>query len=95
MQLFDGYFKDKMKDAGFKALYDQECNVCRNTVGIFEKAAGEGVSMTALAAEVDSSPEALEALRDADCCDPRLVIRLCRRFGLPVPESCPKLEPSA
>ena len=59
-----------MKDAGFKTLYEAECNVCANTMGIFEKADLENMSMASLARDVNATPEELEALRDADRCDP-------------------------
>ena len=92
MQPFDRYFRDKMKDADFKALYDDQCCVCANTVAIFEKMEAEKISMSALAEDVESDPEQLHRLRDADHCNPHLVIRLCRRLGLHVPESCSKLD---
>lgn len=92
MQPFDRYFREKMKDGAFRALYDAECNVCANTMRIFEKAELDNISLDRLAGEVNAAPEDLEALRDADHCDPHLVIRLCRRLGLAVPEHCPRLR---
>ena len=92
MQPFDHYFKDKMKDADFKALYEDRCCVCANTVAIFEKTEAENISMSTLAEDVDTAPEQLHQLRDADHCNPHLVVLLCRRLGLQVPESCSKLD---
>ena len=80
MQPFDCYFKSKMKDAEFKSLYEAECNVCAKTMEIFGKVDCENISMSGLARDVNPDPAALEALRDADHCDPHLVIRLCRRL---------------
>jgi hypothetical protein len=92
MQSFDRYFKKKMENSGFKTLYEAECNVCANTMEIFQKAEIEHISMNCLASEVDTDPEKIDALRDADHCDPYLVIRLCRHLGLREPENCPKLN---
>ena len=95
MQPFERYFDNKMKDNGFKAYYEAQCHVCANTMWIFEKAAHEEISMTALAKQAGTTPEALAALRDADHCDPRLVIRLCRQLGLQEPANCPRLAADA
>ena len=91
MQPFERYFRDKMKDSRFKTYYEAECHVCTNTMGIFARATHEEISIAALAKQANTTPEALVALRDADHCDPRLVIRLCGQLGLQAPENCPRL----
>ena len=90
MQPFRRYFQDRMQDAGFKAFYDRECHVCAKTVQIFAHAEEKGMSLALLAESVGVGLEDLEALRDADRCDPAMVIHLCRHLGLPAPESCPR-----
>ena len=92
MQPFDGYFEKKMKDAGFKALFEKECHVCTKTVAIFGKVDRDRIDLSDLAREVKTDTAALKALRDADYCDPKLVIRLCQHLGLPLPEGCPRLD---
>lgn len=90
MKTFDRYFQDKMKDAEFKALYETECNVCANTMRIFEKADREHITIATLANAVNAAPEDVAALRDADRCDPGLVIRLCHTLELEAPKFCTK-----
>ena len=90
MQPFDRYFRDKMKDSAFKALYEAECHVCATTMEIVAKAEIETISLTDLARDVNADPQELEMLRDADHCNPDLVVRLCRRLGLREPASCPR-----
>jgi hypothetical protein len=63
-------------------------------MAIFEKVDCEHISMAALARDVKTEVAALEALRDADHCDPGLVIRLCRHLGLPEPDVCPRRDGS-
>lgn len=94
MQRFDHYFEKKMKDPAFKALYRKECHVCANTVRIFAKSAQDGIPLSDLAAAVGVSVDALVALRDADYCDPPLVVQLCRYLQLPVAEDCPRAHQS-
>lgn len=91
MQRFDRYVEGKMKDTAFKALYERECHVCAKTVQIFAKTEQDGISLTRLAEAAGVDMAALEALRDADCCDPAVVIHLCRHLGLPAPDRCPRL----
>ena len=93
MQPFDRYFQDKMKDADFKALYEDRCSVCAKTMAIFEKMEASNISLPALSESIDADPEQLYQLRDADHCNPGLVVRLCRQLGLQEPTSCPKLNP--
>ena len=81
-----------MKDSGFHSLYETECHVCANTMEIFEKAQLNNLCIETLARDIGATTEELEALQDADHCDPHLVIHLSRRLGLQPPESCPKIN---
>lgn len=94
MQSFDRYFRSKMQDRRFCALYEAECHVCANTVRIFERVERDGLSLSALARIAAVDTQALTALRDAERCDPHVVMRLCRHLRLPVPRHCPKLTPA-
>ncbi len=91
MQTFRSLFKQKACDSAFKALYDCECNVCPFTVRIFECIDHQCLDMAVLAEQVGVDLPALLELRDADACDPRMVIALCGRLGLAAPQACPKL----
>ncbi len=90
MERFDHYFRSKMKDPAFRQRYKQECHVCANTVQIFAKIEHDGTSLTQLSAATGADEKKLKALRDADYCDPEMVIRLCRYLELPIPEQCPR-----
>lgn len=92
MKQFSRYFRNKMKDTDFKTLYEMECNVCAQTMRIFEKADLEKISISSLASAIEADAADLEALRDADKCDLNMVLRLCRHLGLPTPNNCPKLN---
>lgn len=87
---FKPYFSDKIKDPSFRELFERECHVCRNTVIIFQTMSREEVSIEQMAVRLGIDPQPLWQLRDADYCDPELVVRLCRELGLPVPENCPR-----
>lgn len=91
MQTFKRYFRQKTGAQSFKAFYDHECHVCANTVRIFEKLERDHLDLAQVATELGVQPADLRSLRDADYCDPRLVIQLCRHLGLEPPESCPRL----
>lgn len=90
MQHFEHYFQSKMEDPAFRALYEKECHVCAKTMQIFAKTQQEKIALTHLAEVMGVTVERLEALRDADDCDPELVVRLCRHLELAIPESCPR-----
>lgn len=92
MQTFKTFFDRKVCDSAFKALYDCECNVCKYTVRIFEHIDARDIDMAVLADEVGSELAALQALKDADACDPLLVIALCGQLGIEAPPACPKLS---
>ena len=92
MQRFERYFQSRMQDPAFKTLYARECHVCAKTVQIFAKLHQDNTPLTRLAEHVEAEVAALVSLRDGDCCDPKLVIRLCHHLGLPKPEHCPRLE---
>ena len=91
MLTLDTYRRKKLADASFAALYRQECHVCRHTVRIFETLAAQAKSLEQLAAELQEDLERLERLRDADYCDPALVMRLCPYLDLEPPQACPRL----
>ena len=91
MQTFRQFFREKREDPAFCALYEQECNVCARTVRIFEKIEKAGISIDRLAEDLDLDPNALIALKEADHCNPRMVITLCHHLSLDAPQSCPKL----
>jgi hypothetical protein len=91
MQTFKQLFREKTSHAAFKELYERECNVCAFTVRIFEKAETLRINTTQLAADLNVSAADLTSLKEADSCDPKLVIRLCHHLGLLEPQSCPKL----
>jgi hypothetical protein len=92
MQTFRQLLERKTRDTDFKALYEQECNVCLYTVRIFEKLETQGIDLKRLAAEMKMDKAELQALKEADCCDPRMVIALCRHLNLDGPPACPKLN---
>ena len=92
MQHFKHYLKDKLDDPSFRELFDRECHVCCNTLGIFQKMNREKLSIEKMAAILDTDPRSLQLLQDADYCDPELVVRLCRKLDLPPPEDCPRRQ---
>ena len=92
MRSFRDFFKERTSDSAFQELYDRECNICRYTVAIFEHLEKHHIDLPQLAMQLLISPEELTAQREADCCDPHLVIALCRKLGLAAPPDCPKLH---
>jgi hypothetical protein len=92
MKTFRELFRQKMCDPAFAALYAQECHVCRYTVSIFERIESHSIDIETIASDMRVESTALQALKEADRCDPHLVIALCRRLGIDAPGSCPKLK---
>jgi hypothetical protein len=79
-----------MKDAPFQEFFMKECHVCSNTLLIFKKMDRDHLSMEDMASLLGMDPQDLQKLRDADYCDPELVIRLCKQLELPLPRNCPR-----
>jgi hypothetical protein len=79
-----------MNDASFREFFEKECHVCANTVSIFEKMDRDRLSIETVASLLQADPQSLQKLRDADYCDPELVVRLCRQLELPIPQDCPR-----
>jgi len=90
LKKFRPYFREKMKDASFREFFEKECHVCSNTLMIFEKMDRANLSIEDVASVLRTDPQSLQELRDADYCDPELVIRLCRQLELPLPRDCPR-----
>jgi hypothetical protein len=92
MRTFKELFRKKMGDPAFAALYAQECHVCRYTVRIFEKIEDQCIELETLASDMKVGTDALQDLKEANRCNPRLVIDLCRHLALEPPGNCPKLK---
>jgi hypothetical protein len=91
MHTVDRLRRDLFQDPAFEELYHRECHVCAHTLAIFGRLHDLGRTPEALAAELGLDPAQVRALADADRCDPRQVIRMCRHLGLTPPENCPRL----
>jgi hypothetical protein len=89
---FRRYFHDKIADVSFREFYEKECHVCSNTLRIFEKMDRDHLSIEEVASDLQTDPQCLKKLLDADYRDPELVIRLCRKLELPLPRNCPREE---
>lgn len=90
MQHFKHYFKRKLEDPSFRESFEQQCHVCRNTIRIFQRMIEKKISIEEMAMILKVGPKSLQNLRDADYCDPDLVVRLCRELELSPPEACPR-----
>lgn len=94
MQTFKHLFREKTRNHDFKVLYETECHVCGHTMRIFEKVEALGMTLEQLAADVEMEVNELQELLDAEWCNPRQVIALCRHLGLETPPACPRLQVS-
>jgi len=90
LRKFRPYFHEKMRDASFRDFFEKECHICSNTLRIFEKMERDGLSIEEMASLLQTDPLSLQKLRDADYCNPELVLRLCRQLDLPLPQDCPR-----
>jgi hypothetical protein len=63
-------------------------------VVIFEKLENQCIGLETLASDMTVETAALQDLKQADRCDPGLVIDLSRHLGLEPPCNCPKLKKS-
>ena len=91
MRCFSQYCRDKLEAPDFRNLYDEECHVCRYTMQIFGKMIQNGISVEQLAVQIQSDPEKVQRLMDAEYCDPHLTVRLCRHLDLPSPAKCNRM----
>ena len=91
MRTFKDFFACRVDRGPLSELYRTECHICARTVKIFEKLEKQDISLNSLAQALAVDIENLSILKEGDCCDPHLVIRLCRHLGLTPPPDCPKL----
>lgn len=91
MQTFRSLINSKLCNEEFKCLYDQECNICKFTVRIFEKIHLEKIFLDALANKLGIETQEIQELEEAEHCNPHLVIRLCDYLSLEAPSDCPKM----
>jgi hypothetical protein len=90
MWSFRAYLKDKCSDPAFLEHYQDECNICPNTVMIISTIGEQGLSYEDVARRSGVALERLELLESADRCSFDDVEKLSRFLGLPVPSSCKK-----
>lgn len=80
------FFKElkakRLREPGFKALYDRECHICANTMAVVSQCLEMGDGLTEVLADLEIPVASFEALRDGDHCDPRIVARLCDHLGM-------------
>lgn len=93
MESFKALCEEMLADTAFKEVFEEECNICTCTMRIFAKLHAENIDRGELLETLGVDPEAVCLLEEAECCDPRLVKRLCRHLGLPIPANCPKMDP--
>jgi len=93
VQTFRSLINSKLCDEEFKCLFDQECNICKFTVRIFEKIHLEKISLDELADKLGIEKDKIQELEDAEHCNPHLVIHLCNYMSLEAPSDCPKMNP--
>ena len=92
MQTFRALYKDFVEDPDFKDLYEKECHICSNTMGIFARLFEENITLEFVAEHLNLKIEDLRMLLFGDYCDPRMVIALCRYLDMHVPENCPRMK---
>ena len=92
MQTLRTFCRGMLSDPAFEDFYRRECHVCPCTVRIAEAFDAAPAALQNAAAAVGAAPDAVQALVDADHCDPALTARLCRHLNLPVPENCPRMS---
>jgi hypothetical protein len=80
--------KERCSDQEFKRMYDEACHPCKTTLRIFRALEKKGLDWTALSEELGEDVTVMNQLMDGDCCDPKIVVRICVRLGLQPPLDC-------
>jgi hypothetical protein len=83
----------KLADPDFRAGYGSWCEACPRTMEIVGRIQAAGVTVEALARQVDVEPELVQAFIDAERCEHDVMTKLCAHFGVAPPQDCKKMHP--
>ena len=95
MLFFREIMEEKLKDPGFKKIFDHECHICPTTLKIVSEFAEIGSVLDSILGELEISKKEFNDLYWAENCDPLVVMKLCRYLGLDfilLSRSCPKID---
>ena len=90
MQAFRKYLEEQLCNPEFRDEYQDECNICKVTVGVINKIYAENLSKEEIAKKAGVDIKSLQDLESADKCYFEDVQKLCKVLGLEVPERCKK-----
>ncbi len=95
MLFFKEIMEEKLKEPGFKRFFDQECHICPTTLKIVSEFVEIGSVLDSILGELEISQKEFSDLYLAENCDPLVVMKLCRYFGLDfirLSRNCPKFD---
>lgn len=93
MLFFKDILSEKLKDEGFKKIYEQECHICRTILRLVSRLEKDACLLSVLKAH-QLSLQDWENIRQGDHCIPEKVFSLCETLGLEAADSmenCPRL----
>jgi hypothetical protein len=83
---------DRLKDPGFRNLYERECHVCKTTIAVISRFEKDPHLLSDALKTLKISWDTYDALKKADMCRPEVVRQLCIFLGMTVDglfEKCP------
>ena len=93
MLFFKKVMDEKLVEPGFKDFYATECHICSITVKVIAALEEKEHNRSDILKTLNISEKAYEELKDAENCDPTLVMQLCDSLDLNTPglfKECPK-----
>jgi hypothetical protein len=84
MQFFKEIIDGKLGNPEFRSVYEKECHICSATLKVIERLEEEQGSISRILNQLNISQQAYEDLKNAENCDPKIVIQLHSHFGLKV-----------
>lgn len=94
MLFFRQLKQDKLSRPDFRSMYEKECHICATTVQLASVLC-DMKDTRQLQAELGVGHERLTNLIEGECCDPDLVLGLCRCLKMDdtrVVNDCPRLK---
>ena len=92
---FKEVIDEKLQDPSFREFYERECHICATTMKVIARLEKSEEPLLDILNELNISRQFYEDLKDAESCDPELVMQLCIYLGIKEPDlfkGCMKLR---
>ena len=94
MQTFTAHLKEKLQDARFRKMYEEERQLAELSIQLVEARAKLGLSQKEVAQQAKVTQQQLSKLENAVSCNVTTLLKVCKALGLKLELEEPKeLEP--